>query len=95
MSYYQLNFRDRYQAGATIVAICTSMVFGLLEGYNTLTFTFMILPWVLLFGLLASDAFHTGMKLREHFRSMRLSNDKGRVVLVESKKEELEQHCAH
>lgn len=90
VSYYQLNSKDKYQARIMIAATCTSVVFGLLQGYSTLAFTFMILPWVLLFGLLASDVFHTGMRLRQHFGLTNVGYNKGRTLFVEQEKAELE-----
>jgi hypothetical protein len=68
-SYHQLNVEDRYQDRLLSVTFWTSMALGLLYGHSFSATILTVVSWNVLISLVASDAFHTGMKLRTRHRA--------------------------
>jgi len=64
-SYHQLNIEDRYQNWIVAVTLLASFILGLSFGHGIVSATLTTVSWSLYFSLIASDAFHTGMRLRE------------------------------
>lgn len=65
-SYYQLNITDKFQLRIVCSTLLASILVGLLSGYDFLTISLMLVPWVLYTALIMSDALHFGLRLRTH-----------------------------
>lgn len=55
---------DKFQNWIVCVTVLASSAFGLLSGHTVVVTVLMVVWWSAYFGLIASDAFHTGIKLR-------------------------------
>jgi hypothetical protein len=64
-SYHQLITNVRSPIPVLGVAVPTSMVIGLLSGHSILTTTLTMTPWAIYLGLILSDLYHIGSKLRK------------------------------
>jgi len=67
-SYQQLNVDDRFQNRILSVTFLASMAFGLLSGHSFTATILTVVSWNAYISLIASDAFHMGMKLRTRHR---------------------------